>query len=90
MRGQEWILTVSGDAFLYNMVRIIAGTVVEIGLGKFQPDSFTRAFETLDRLALGMTAPAHGLELTEVRYPPQAFTDPESLRWHEEDVTCSD
>ena len=90
VRGQEWILTVSGDAFLYNMVRIIAGTVVEIGLGKFQPDSFTRAFETLDRLALGMTAPAHGLELTEVRYPPQAFTDPESLRWHEEDVTCSD
>ena len=90
VRGHEWILTVSGDAFLYNMVRIIAGTVVEIGLGKFPPDSFSRAFETLDRLSLGMTAPAHGLELTEVRYPDQAFTDPESLRWHEENATCSD
>ena len=90
IRGHEWILTVSGNAFLYNMVRIIAGTVVEIGLGKLQPDAFSRAFETLDRLALGMTAPAHGLELTEVRYPEKAFTDPEALRWHEENATCSD
>ena len=81
VRGQEWILTVSGDAFLYNMVRIIAGTVVEIGLGKIGSDAFTRAFETLDRLVLGMTAPAHGLELTRVRYPEKAFTDPASLRW---------
>ena len=79
----EWILTVSGDAFLYNMVRIIAGTAVEIGLGRLQPDAFSKAFETLNRLALGMTAPAHGLELTEIRYPEQAFTDPAGLRWHE-------
>ena len=85
--GSEWILTVSGDAFLYNMVRIIAGTVAEIGLGRLAPDAFGKAFETLDRLSLGMTAPAHGLELTEVRYPEKAFTDPASLRWHEEE-TC--
>ena len=77
--GEEWVLTVSGDAFLYNMVRIIAGTAVEIGQKRFGPDAFVNAFETLDRLALGMTAPAHGLELTEVRYPEQAFTDPASL-----------
>lgn len=82
--GDAWILTVSGNAFLYNMVRIIAGTVAEIGLGKRAPDAFLRAFDSLDRLALGMTAPAHGLELTEVRYPPQAFINPDSLRWHEE------
>ncbi|MBR2661039.1 MAG: tRNA pseudouridine(38-40) synthase TruA [Clostridia bacterium] len=88
--GNEWTLTVSGDAFLYNMVRIIAGTVAEIGLGRLCPDAFTRAFDTLDRLALGMTAPAHGLELTKVFYPDQAFTDPASLRWHEEETTCSD
>ena len=81
IRGNEWILTVSGDAFLYNMVRISAGTVMEIGLEKLSPDAFRRAFETRDRLALGMTAPAHGLELTQVRYPEAAFTDPESLRW---------
>ena len=89
VRGSEWILTVSGDAFLYNMVRIIAGTLVEIGLGKFGPDAFTRAFETLDRLALGMTAPAHGLELTQVRYPEKAFTNPDSVKWHEEEKNGS-
>ena len=83
IRGSEWILTVSGDAFLYNMVRIIAGTAAEIGLGRLGPGAFNRAFETLDRLSLGMTAPAHGLELTRVYYPEQAFTDPAALRWHE-------
>ena len=81
--GHEWILTVSGDAFLYNMVRIIAGTIAEIGLHRLEPDAFEKAFESGDRLALGMTAPAHGLELTKVFYPPEAFTDPASLRWHE-------
>ena len=83
--GNEWILTVSGDAFLYNMVRIIAGTVAEIGLGRLASDAFGKAFKTLDRLSLGMTAPACGLELTEVRYPEKAFTDPAALRWHEEE-----
>ena len=81
VHGFEWILTVSGDAFLYNMVRIIAGTAAEIGLGRLSSDAFNKAFNTLDRLSLGMTAPAHGLELTEVRYPDLAFTHPEKLRW---------
>ena len=89
VRNHEWILTVSGDAFLYNMVRIITGTVAEIGLSKRNPDAFVKAFETLDRLALGMTAPAHGLELTQVSYPDEAFVNPAKLRWHEEE-TCSD
>ncbi len=78
-------IIVSGNAFLYNMVRIIAGTLVEIGLGKLQPDAFRRAFESGSRLDLGMTAPPSGLELTEVRYPELAFTDPDALRWHEEE-----
>ena len=90
IRENEWILTVTGNAFLYNMVRIIAGTAAEIGLGRLGTDAFVRAFETKDRLALGMTAPAHGLELTKVFYPEKAFTDPASLRWHEEETTCSD
>ena len=90
IHGNEWILKVSGDAFLYNMVRIIAGTVAEIGLGRRNPDAFEKAFVTKDRLALGMTAPAHGLELTSVIYPEKAFTDPAALRWHEEETACSD
>ena len=83
IEGNEWILTVSGDAFLYNMVRIIAGTVAEIGLHRLGADAFENAFETKDRLALGMTAPAHGLELTKVFYPERAFTEPAAMRWHE-------
>ena len=40
------------------------------------------AFSTLNRLALGPTAPPQGLELTKVDYPPEAFVHPEQLRWH--------
>ena len=83
--GPEISLSVTGNAFLYNMVRIIAGTLVEIGLGKLDTGAFRRAFVSLNRLDLGMTAPPSGLELTEVFYPNAAFTDPDSLRWHEED-----
>ena len=83
--GGAWILTVSGNAFLYNMVRIIAGTAVEIGLRKRDPGAFDKAFASLDRLALGMTAPAHGLELTEVRYPERAFVSPGEVRWHDDE-----
>ena len=77
-------LTVSGNAFLYNMVRIIAGTLVEIGLHRLSPDAFSRALASGDRLDLGMTAPPQGLVLKEVRYPELAFTDPASLRWHQD------
>ena len=47
-------------------------------------DAFLRAYETSDRLALGVTAPPHGLELTKVHYPEAAFIRPEDIRWHEE------
>ena len=83
--GPEIVITVSGNAFLYNMVRIIAGTLEEVGLHKRGTDAFVRAFESRDRLALGMTAPPCGLELTEVRYPEKAFTNPAAIRWHKPD-----
>ena len=67
-QGEELTLTVFGNAFLYNMVRIIAGTLTDIGMGRKQPDAFRRALQTLDRLELGITAPACGLELTRVYY----------------------
>ena len=59
--GDELTLIVEGNAFLYNMVRIIAGTLVEIGLHKRDVNAFNEAYETLSRLSLGVTAPAHGL-----------------------------
>ena len=66
--GDELTLTVSGNAFLYNMVRMIAGTLVEVGKGKLSEDCFLRALSTGDRLALGPTAPAAGLTLVRVFY----------------------
>ncbi|MBQ2952643.1 MAG: tRNA pseudouridine(38-40) synthase TruA [Clostridia bacterium] len=80
--GDEIILTVEGDAFLYNMVRIIAGTLIEIGQGKRGVNAFSEAFETLNRLSLGLTAPPHGLELTRVYYPEEAFLLPGQMKWH--------
>lgn len=65
----ELTLTVCGNAFLYNMVRIIAGTMIDIGMGRLPEDAFQQALDTGDRLRLGVTAPACGLELTEIFYP---------------------
>jgi tRNA pseudouridine38-40 synthase len=65
-------LIVQGNSFLYNMVRIIAGTLIEIGKGKLETDCFRKAIDTGDRLCLGPTAPACGLELTQVFYTHSA------------------
>lgn len=68
-RSGDWVtLYVLGDGFLYNMVRIIAGTLMEIGTGRRACGAFARAIETGDRLALGQTAPARGLTLMRVLY----------------------
>lgn len=66
--GGEVRLTFTGDGFLYNMVRIMAGTIVEAGLGKRSPESAARPFETLDRADAGETLPAKGLTLVSVIY----------------------
>ena len=57
-----------GDGFLYNMVRIIVGTLVEIGLGTRTSDSIQKVFDTNKREFAGETAPAKGLFLMEVFY----------------------
>lgn len=69
--GEEIRLIVEGNGFLYNMVRIIAGTLVGVGSGKIEPGAFQRAIESGNRLDLGVTAPAHGLTLMEVFYAPE-------------------
>ena len=61
-------IAVSGDGFLYNMVRIIVGTLIEVGLGKRTPESVKDTIESLDRTRAGFTAPAHGLYLNKVFY----------------------
>ena len=54
---------------MYNMVRIIVGTLLEIGSGKRNADSVRKALRSLDRRDAGATAPAHGLMLYRVEYP---------------------
>lgn len=67
-RGDELELLVEGSGFLYNMVRIIAGTLISVGAGRLEEGAFARAIQSGDRLDLGVTAPAHGLTLMEVYY----------------------
>ncbi len=63
------VLTVRGNGFLYNMVRILAGTLMGVGSGKLNKGAIARAIESGDRLDLGVTAPAQGLTLVSVEYP---------------------
>ena len=62
-QGNELIIRVCGGGFLYNMVRIIAGTLLEVGQGKRAPEDILQILEKKDRSAAGPTAPAHGLML---------------------------
>ena len=63
-----YCLRVTGDGFLYNMVRILAGTIIEVGQGKIDIANLTDILNSLDRSRAGDTAPARGLVLSEVRY----------------------
>ncbi|MBQ9059612.1 MAG: tRNA pseudouridine(38-40) synthase TruA [Firmicutes bacterium] len=67
-REDELLFEVSGDGFLYNMVRILTGTLVEIGAGRRDPEDMRRIIESKDRRKAGHTAPPYGLYLAEVYY----------------------
>ena len=69
--GAEVAISISGNGFLYNMVRIITGTLVEVGLGKRQPRELSEIIEKGDRRLAGHTAPPQGLYLMEVFYEDQ-------------------
>ena len=66
--GGEVRLTFTGNGFLYNMVRILTGTLLEVGSGQRGAESVRAALESLDREQAGFTAPAQGLILWDVRY----------------------
>jgi tRNA pseudouridine38-40 synthase len=73
-------LTIEGNHFLHNMVRIIAGTLVDVGRGHVMPGAVERALRSGQRSDLGMTAPPDGLYLEEVRLslvPEPAWPPPE-------------
>lgn len=64
----EIIVEITGDGFLYNMVRIIVGTLVEVGLGKKEPGDLPAIIESCDRRNAGFTAPPNGLYLKEIYF----------------------
>lgn len=67
-RGDEWVFTIEANRFLRNMVRAIVGTLVEVGKGNYSVDDFRKIIEAKNRCAAGMSVPACGLFLTEVKY----------------------
>ena len=66
--GDRINIELTGNGFLYNMVRIIAGTLVDVGLGKINAEDIPEIIESKDRKNAGKTLPPHGLYLVEVTY----------------------
>ena len=66
--GDMVTIRVSGTGFLYNMVRIISGTLIEIGNGQYPPERMDKILKACDRAAAGPTAPAQGLTLMGIEF----------------------
>ena len=64
-------ITVCGNGFLYHMVRIIAGTLIDVGCGRLQPEQIPAILDSKDREQAGQTAPACGLTLRQIRFIPE-------------------
>ncbi len=77
--GRLLAVDVTGDGFLHNMVRILVGTVVDVGRGRLPPGAMTRAFESRDRRDAGVTAPPDGLYLEQIMLRSEPVGD----RWPE-------
>ena len=67
--GDLITIRIRGNGFLYNMVRIIAGTLVRVGRGFYRPDQVREILEKRERTEAGVTAPPQGLVLVKIDYP---------------------
>ena len=67
-QGERIVLEFTGNGFLYNMVRIISGTLLEVGLGKIKPEEIPNIIESKDRTKAGKTLPPYALYLVKVEY----------------------
>lgn len=74
--GDMITIRISGSGFLYNMVRIIAGTLMKVGMGVYPPEQVEEIIEARDRQKAGQTAPARGLTLISLEY------EKELPAWH--------
>ena len=61
-------VVIRGDGFLYNMIRIIAGTLIKVGMGVYPPSHITEIMKAKNRKLAGQTMPAKGLTLVEIEY----------------------
>lgn len=68
-KGNQLIFTITADRFLRNMVRAIVGTLINIGQGKIEVAQLQKIIESKNRSEAGFSAPAHGLYLTQIKYP---------------------
>lgn len=66
-------IRITGAGFLYNMVRIIAGTLIEVGYGARQPDDMQTVLAACSRSAAGPTAPAHGLTMIGIEFEKEPY-----------------
>lgn len=76
-RRRAFAFVVQGDGFLYNMVRTIAGTLLDVGRGRLEPGCVREALESGERELLGPTAPARGLYLLTTLYDEDVFVGPD-------------
>jgi len=84
-KGEDDIITIrlSGSGFLYNMVRIIAGTLMKAGMGVYPPEHVKEILEARNRQEAGQTAPARGLTLVGIEYEkePEREISGENEHW---------
>ena len=66
--GKKIVIRINGDGFLYNMVRIITGTLVDVGKGRFKPETVANMLRKTDRTYSGPTAPPQGLSLINIDF----------------------
>ena len=69
----EWCFVITADRFLRNMVRAIVGTLLMVGRNKITLADFKKIIEDKNRNEAGMSAPAHALFLTDIKYPEDTF-----------------
>ena len=69
---EDVTIRIRGNGFLYNMVRIIVGTLLRVGRGFYTPEQVKDILEAKDRQAAGVTAPPQGLMLVGIEYPKSA------------------
>ncbi len=73
--GFDLMVEIQADGFLYNMVRNIVGSLVDIGSGRFGPRWIEDTLNSKERNRAGQTAPPHGLCLMQVEYPAACFLE---------------